>query len=56
MTKKLIFLCLFLGSALGGYLPVLWGGSTFSPASVLWSAAGGLLGIYIGYTLGQKWE
>jgi len=54
MTKKLVFLFLFIGSALGGYLPLLWGGSVLSLSSVLWSAAGGLLGIYIGYTLGQR--
>ena len=56
MTKKLIFLFLFIGSVLGGYIPVLWGSETLSLASVLWSTVGGFFGIYIGYTLGRRWE
>lgn len=57
MTKKLIYLFLFIGSILGGYVPALWGGGDlFSGASILWSTLGGFLGIYIGYKLGQQWE
>ena len=56
MTKKLIFLFLFLGSIIGGYIPLLWGDSAFSLASVFLSTVGGFFGIYIGYTLGQRWE
>lgn len=56
MTKKLIFLFLFIGSTLGGYLPTLWGDTALSLASVLWSTVGGFLGIYIGYTVGRRWE
>jgi hypothetical protein len=55
MTKKLILLFLFLGSILGGYLPLLWGGDAFSLSAVLWSAIGGGVGIFVGYTLGQRW-
>ncbi len=56
MTKKLIFLFLFLGSTLGGYLPVLWGGSTFFLSSVLLSAIGGGFGTYVGYTVGKNFD
>jgi hypothetical protein len=56
MTKKLIFLFLFVGSALGGYIPLLWGGSAFSVASVLWSTVGGFLGVYVGFVLGKNLE
>lgn len=56
MTKKLIFIFLFIGSTLGAYLPLLWGGDVLSVASILWSVAGGLLGIYIGFKIGQGWE
>lgn len=52
--KSLIFIFLFLGSILGGYLPLLWGGSLFSVSSVIWSGVGGILGIYIGYMLNQR--
>jgi hypothetical protein len=56
MTKKLIILFLFVGSTLGGYLPLLWGESSLSLSSVLLSALGGFLGIYVGYALGKHFE
>lgn len=55
MDNKLIYPFLFIGSTIGSYLPILWGGSVFSLSSVLWSAIGGGVGIYIGYTLGKRW-
>ena len=51
MEKKLIWLGMFVGSSLGGYLPSLWGDSIFSLWSILLSAIGGFLGIWIGYRL-----
>jgi hypothetical protein len=54
MNNKLIFFFLFVGSTVGGYLPLLWGGSILSLSSVLWGAVGGGIGIYIGYTIGQR--
>ncbi|MEP7162375.1 MAG: hypothetical protein ABI747_01260 [Candidatus Moraniibacteriota bacterium] len=56
MTKTLIFLFLFLGSTLGSYLPVLWGGSLFSMTSILLSMVGGLLGISVGFKIGNRFE
>ena len=53
MTKKLILIFLFVGSTLGGYLPILWGGSVFSIASILCSGIGGFAGIYCGYMIGR---
>lgn len=55
MTKKLIYVFLFIGSSVGGYLPVLWGDSVFSMSSILWSTVGGFAGIYVGFKLGQRW-
>ena len=55
MTKKLIFLFLFIGSAAGSYIPLLWGVSLFSMASILWSMVGGFAGIYVGFKLGERW-
>lgn len=40
-----------IGSAIGGYIPVLWGDSFLSISSVLLTAVGGIIGIYIGYRL-----
>jgi hypothetical protein len=37
-----------IGSTIGGLLPALWGGSTFSYTSVLLSGVGALIGLWIG--------
>ncbi|NTW13776.1 MAG: hypothetical protein HGA31_01965 [Candidatus Moranbacteria bacterium] len=54
MTKKFIYLFLFAGSAVGGYVPSLWGESVFSMSSIFWSCIGGLFGIYVGFKLGER--
>lgn len=38
-----------IGGVLGGMVPSLWGADAFSLSSVLCSALGGILGIYLGY-------
>ncbi|MCX6762138.1 MAG: hypothetical protein NTY33_04870 [Candidatus Moranbacteria bacterium] len=53
-TKTLIFFGLFIGSVLGGYLPVLWGDSAFSMSAVFTSALGAFLGVWLGYKLAHK--
>ena len=45
--NKLIWFGVFVGGALGGYIPALWGDSVFSIASIFGSAIGGFLGIWI---------
>lgn len=42
-----------VGSIVGGYAPLLWGGSTFSLSSILLGALGGFLGIYAGYKISE---
>jgi hypothetical protein len=44
---------MFIGSAIGGYFPLLWGDSVFSFSSVILTAVGGFLGIWVGFKLGQ---
>ena len=51
--NKLIWLGLFVGGAIGGYIPSLWGGNMFSMSSVLLSALGSFLGIWLGFKLGE---
>ncbi len=46
-SKKLIYVTMTIGAFAGGYLPLIWGGSTFSFSSIFLSAIGGILGIYI---------
>jgi predicted MFS family arabinose efflux permease len=51
--KTLIWLGLFVGSAIGGWIPSLWGENFLSMFSVLLTAIGGLVGVWAGFKLGQ---
>jgi hypothetical protein len=42
-----------VGSAIGGYIPLLWGGSLFSFTSIILTAVGGIAGIYAGFKVGN---
>ncbi len=50
-SKFLVYLGMFIGSIIGGYIPILFGASLISYSSVLFSGIGGILGIWIGYKL-----
>jgi hypothetical protein len=50
-SKKIIWMCAGLGGLFGGYVPLLWGASYFSFASLFLNAVGALLGIWIGFKL-----
>jgi hypothetical protein len=47
----MIMIGMVIGSFAGGYIPVLFGMSGFSLLSLLGSAAGGLLGIFLAFKL-----
>lgn len=51
--KKLIWLGLFVGSALGGAIPLIWGGNELSISSIILSGIGGFAGIYLGFKFGE---
>lgn len=51
--KTLIYVSMIVGTTAGGYLPLLWGDTMFSMTSVLLTAVGGFLGIYVGFKLSQ---
>lgn len=53
--KFLIIFTMVIGSGIGSYVPTLWGAGMFSLFPVLFSAVGGIVGIYIGFKLGQSW-
>jgi hypothetical protein len=53
MDRKLITLGLVVGSVLGSYAPVLWGGDVFSFSSIFFSATGALIGIWVGFRMGR---
>lgn len=50
-SKKMIWLGMIVGSAAGGYVPLMWGGSAFSFSSIVLAAVGGFLGIWFGYKI-----
>ena len=52
-SKTLIFLGLFTGSLVRGYIPVLFGDSMFSYLSVITSALGAILGVWVGYKISK---
>lgn len=45
--------CMTIGSVVGGYIPSLWDDSMFSIISIVLSAVGGFIGIWVGYVLGE---
>jgi len=50
-SRFLIWLGLFVGSAIGGYIPYLWGDNFLSMWSVILTAVGGIIGIWVGFKL-----
>jgi len=54
--KGMIYLCMFLFSAAGGYIPTLWGASAFGFQSILGSGIGGFFGIWLGFRIGKAIE
>jgi len=50
-SKSLIWIFMAIGSTIGGYIPTLWGSGFFSFSSVILTAVGGILGIWLGYRL-----
>ena len=51
--QKLVWFGVFVGSALGGFIPTLWGDSAFSMSSVILTAVGGFVGIWLGWKIGE---
>jgi Na+/glutamate symporter len=46
MTKGLVYLLIFLGGAIGSYIPALFGQDMFSPASIIGGIIGSIVGIW----------
>ena len=52
--KKLVWIGLFVGSSVGGFLPSLfYSDSIISMSGIIGSALGGIIGIYIGWKIGE---
>jgi hypothetical protein len=54
MTKKFVWIGFFVGSTAGNLLPLIWGGDAISVSGVFFSLLGGIVGIWLGYRLGQS--
>jgi len=52
-SNKLIMFGMTVGLFLGGFIPTLWGASEFSLSSVIFSAIGGAIGVWIAFKLRQ---
>lgn len=53
-NKVLVMLGMIVGSSIGGYIPILLGASFLSFFSLIGSAVGGILGIYITFQLSKS--
>jgi hypothetical protein len=51
MGRSAIGLLAFLGMSVGGFVPELWGAGSFSLQSLLFSALGGIAGVWFGVRL-----
>ncbi|MFA5030231.1 MAG: hypothetical protein WC495_01405 [Patescibacteria group bacterium] len=52
-TKSIIYLGMFIGSFVGGWVPTLWGANPLGLESVLGGLIGGFLGIWGGFKLSK---
>jgi uncharacterized membrane protein YeaQ/YmgE (transglycosylase-associated protein family) len=51
--KSLVWIGVFVGSAIGGWIPSFWGVGGLSFSSIIGSTIGGLAGIWAGFKLSQ---
>jgi len=51
--RTLVIFGMLVGSTVGSYVPMIWGGSLLSVSSILFGGIGGILGIWAGYKLAQ---
>ncbi len=54
--KSWIWAGLLIFSTIGGYIPTLFGASLLSGWSIVGNTVGGLVGIWIGYKLGNNFS
>jgi hypothetical protein len=51
-SRGSVWLGIFIGSTIGGFIPELWGADLFSYSSVLLGGLGAFVGLWIGATMG----
>ena len=50
-SKSAIYLFMFIGSTIGGFIPMIWGDMSMGMSAVIFGAIGGIGGIYVGYKI-----
>ena len=50
-SKKIIWIFMAIGSAVGGFVPSLWGADMFSLSPLVFGTLGAIIGIYIGFKI-----
>ena len=53
MGRSVIGICATFGMFVGGYVPLLWGASAFSVTSLVFGAAGGAAGVWLGAKIAE---
>jgi hypothetical protein len=53
MGRSVIGICLIAGSIVGGFIPSLWGASSFGVTSLLFSGVGAVAGVYVGARIAE---
>ena len=53
MSKRAMWFGMFIGSTIGGMVPMLWHASLFSVSAVLLSTVGGVAGIWAVHRLSR---
>ena len=51
--KRIVMTFFIIGSAIGGYGPMLFGISALSYTSIILGAVGGLIGVIVGYKISK---
>jgi uncharacterized membrane protein YeaQ/YmgE (transglycosylase-associated protein family) len=54
MDKRVLWLCLLVGSTVGGFVPELWGASALGAASLLLSAVGAIAGVFVAARISES--
>jgi hypothetical protein len=52
-SRPMVWIGMFIGSSIGGWVPSLWGAGFFSFSGLFLSAIGAIAGIYIGFKMSQ---
>jgi hypothetical protein len=51
MGRSVVWMCVLVASTIGGFVPELWGASSFSLQSLVFGAAGAFAGLWLGVRL-----